>query len=187
MRRLARLLLSWCARRGNVQRLFGMRAETLKLPIPPDELYRACDLSEVGFWSAFEGQYGAAVVLAGTDRNALEAVLALRLAIECFLKHVLCAVRWLQVRKTNLPSGDFLRPSKLGHHLHLLAAWVHTFVEDLDPADMAEFISTLPSDDKWVSDRYRASPAAELNAKRDYTTTKAAFDRMLTAFGVHPS
>lgn len=98
-----------------------MKAEELKLPMPPLEICRTCDPSEWGFWDAFGSHYRSAVALAADPTLRPEGLLALLFSIECFLKHVLCTIRCWHLQKEPLPSGDFLPAKQLGHQVHALA------------------------------------------------------------------
>jgi len=159
----------------------------LKLPIPEESLFDACDLSETGYWSAFESHYRSATLLAGDPQLQQESLLAMRFAVECFLKHVLCAVRWHLLGQPSAPmkKSDFFRPEKLGHALADISRWAKSLIEDLrDDAVFDALIGALPTATDWVSERYRGDGSSSDKATREYAQTKAAFDGVLQLFGV---
>jgi len=120
------------------------RAE-LTIPIPQAQLRNACDLDEMGFFEAYLCQYRAATVLIEQTGLEQEALGALRFAAECFLKHVLCAMRWHLLGPGDQRPKGLLEPGKLQHDLKSLAEWVGRLFSDLrDDATFARFKACLP-------------------------------------------
>jgi hypothetical protein len=110
------------------------------IPIPAAERLEACQLEESGWFKAFQSQFRSAETLLQRGGLEHEAVSALRLSIECFLKHVLCAARWFLVGKKRPDSAILFQPKDLQHDLRGLAEWTgRLFIDLRDDTSFRQF------------------------------------------------